>query len=129
MEEKTNKQFEFTEEHYQFPRVIAVNYLKTDEDKFIRIIESPFNNCQTFSISRAYKLSELDKEEIICLFKEIYKRIRRKQFVIDLKDDCNDSVLESIKHIVLNKYSTPYVSTNQSNMNLHIIQLDINKLK
>jgi len=100
MEEIKNKQFEFTEEHYQFPRVIAVNYLKNDEDKFIRIIESPFNNCQTFSISRAYKLLELNTEEITYLFKEIYKKLLRKQVVIDLKDDCNDQVLEAIKHII-----------------------------
>jgi len=54
MEEKSNKQFEFIEEHYQFPRVIAVNYLKTDEKKFIRIIESPFNNLSTVYLSHQF---------------------------------------------------------------------------
>ena len=129
MEEEINKQFEFIEEHSLFPMVVSVTYLKNDEEKFIRIIQSPFNNCQTFSISKAYKLCELNSDEIAYLFKEIYKKFLRKQFVIDLKNDCNNEVLEAIKHITLNKYSIPYLSTNQSNMNLHIIQLDITKLK
>lgn len=129
MKEKTNGKFELKEEHYEFPRIISVKYLETGEDRFIRLMESPFNNCQSFSIARAYKLCELSTEEIIVLFKMIYQNFKRQQLVIDLKDENYEETLELLKCITKNKYSMPYISTNESSMIMNLIQLDTNKLK
>ena len=98
-------------------------------DSSIFVYESPFANCQTFTISMAYKLSYLEKEEVVELFEIIYEKIGRKQFIIDLKDEHNESALKSIEPIIKEKYSIKYKSTNGSHMNLNIVQLDKDKLK
>ena len=129
MEEIENKKFEITEEHWQFPRVFSIKNTTLNYENKLRVIESPLNNCQTFSIGNAYRLGSFGEENIIEFFKLIYKLLGRKQMIIDLKDECNDSVIKSISHIISNKYSQKYESTNGSTMHLHIIQLDITKLK
>lgn len=127
--EKKNKLFEFTEINYQFPRTIEVEYKKYEGEEFIRISESPFGNCQTFTIAIAYKLRCLSNREITNLFKEIFSKLNKKQLVIDLKDEYNELTLKALKHITKNVITIPYISTNDSHMNLNIIQLDIKKLE
>ena len=129
MEEEVIGNFRIRTIYYEFPRVFEMELIGSTLDLSIGVHESPFSNCQTFTISRAYKLQYLKNEEIIELFKIIYEKISRRQFVIDLKDECNESVLKSIESIVKEKYLIKYKSTNGSHMCLNIIQLNTNELK
>jgi len=123
MEEIKNKKFKFTELYYQFPKMIELEIIGEDFRFNIQLYESPFGNCQTFTIGSAFKLKNCNKEEIIELFKLIYNKFGRQQVLIDLKEEHNEETLKAIEHIIINKYSTRYVSTNGSHMNLNLIQL------
>jgi hypothetical protein len=127
--EEANEQFEFTELYYQFPKMINVRDKDNYDDNLVMISESPLGNCQTFTIARAYKLDDLNQKEIIYLFIKIYKKLGRPQMIIDLKDECNKSILKALECITKAIYTTPYISTNGNHMNLHIIQLDTIKLE
>ena len=123
MEEIKNKKLKFTELYYQFPKMIQVEMISAPFSSGMQLYESPFGNCQTFTIGSAFTLKNCNKEEIIELFKLIYDKFGRQQVLIDLKEEHNEETLKAIEHIILNKYSTPYVSTNGSHMNLNLIQL------
>ena len=123
MEEIKNKKFKFTELYYQFPKMIEVMMIDAPFSSRMQLYESPFGNCQTFTIGNAFKLKRYNKEEVIELFKLIYGKFGRQQVLVDLKEEHNEETLKAIEHIILNKYSTPYVSTNGSHMNLNLIQL------
>ena len=129
MEEEVIGNFRIKTIYDEFPRILKIELIGSEFDSLILVHESPFANCQTFTIGMAYKLSYLKKEEVVKLFEIIYEKIGRKQFVIDLKDEYNESVLESIGLIMKEKYSIKYKSTNGSHMNLNIIQLDTDKLE
>lgn len=123
MEEIKNKKFKFTELYSVFPAMIEVMMIDAPSSVKMQLYESPFGNCQTFTIGNAFKLKLYNKEEVIELFKLIYDKFGRQQVLIDLKEEDNEKTLKAIEHIILNKYSTPYVSTNGSHMNLNLIQL------
>ena len=123
MEEIKNKKFKFTELYYQFPKMIQVIMINAPFSSNMQLYESPFGNCQTFTIGNAFKLKRYNKEEVIELFKLIYDKFGRQQVLVDLKEEHNEETLKAIEHIIINKYSTPYVSTNGSHMNLNLIQL------
>lgn len=123
MEEIKNKKFKFTELYYQFPKMIQVDMIKAPFNGGVQLYESPFGNCQTFTIGSAFKLKDYSKEDIVELFKLIYAKFGRRQVLIDLKEEYNEMTLKAIEHIISNKYSIPYISTNGSHMNLNIIQL------
>ena len=72
MEEELNKQFEFTELYYEFPKTIEVVMINASFNSTMHLYESPFANCQTFTIGGAFKLKYYNKEEVIELFKLIY---------------------------------------------------------
>ena len=129
MEKEVIGNFRIRTIYDEFPRIFEIELIGSEFDSLILVYESPFANCQTFTIGLAYKLSYLKKEEVVELFKIIYEKISRKQFVIDLKDEFNESVLESIESVIKEKYSIKYKSTNGSHMNLNIIQLDTDKLE
>ena len=129
MEEEVIGNFRIKTIYDEFPRILKIELIGSEFDSLILVHESQFANCQTFTIGMAYKLSYLKKEEVVKLFEIIYEKIGRKQFVIDLKDEYNESVLESIGLIMKEKYSIKYKSTNGSHMNLNIIQLDTDKLE
>lgn len=124
MEEIKNKKFKIIRIHDEFPRMIHISIIDSNFDSNIHLYESPFANCQTFTIGHAYKLSFFDKEDIISLFEIIYELFKNKQMVIDVKDEYNKKVLDSINHIVRKKYSIKYKSTNGNKMNLNIIQFN-----
>ena len=129
MEEEVIGNFRIKTIYDEFPRIFEIELIGSMFDSSIGVHESPFSNCQTFTIGRAYKLSYFKNEEIIELFQIIYEKISRRQFIIDLKDEHNESTLKSIESIIKEKYSIKYKSTNGSHMNLNIIQLDTDKLK
>lgn len=128
MEEIKNKKFKFTELYYEFPKMIEVMMIDAPFSSRMQLYESPFGNCQTFTIGNAFKLKRYNKEEVIELFKLIYDKFGRQQVFIDLKEEHNEETLKAIEHIIINKYSIPYVSTNGSHMNLNLIQLNVELL-
>ena len=128
MEEIKNKKFKFTELYYEFPKMIEVMMIDAPFSSSMQLHESPFRNCQTFTIGNAFKLKYYNKEEVIELFKLIYDKFSRQQVLIDLKEEHNEETLKAIEHIITNKYSTPYVNTNGSHMNLNLIQLNVELL-
>ena len=129
METEVIGNFKIRTVYDEFPRIFEIELIGSQFDSSIFVYESPFANCQTFTIGMAYKLSYLKKEEVVELFEIIYEKIGRKQFVIDLKDEYNELVLESMELIMKEKYSIKYKSTNGSHMNLNIVQLDTDKLE
>ena len=129
MEEEVIGNFRIKTIYDEFPRIFEIELIGSQFDSSIFVYESPFANCQTFTISMAYKLSYLEKEEVVELFEIIYGKTSRRQFIIDLKDEFNESVLESIESVIKEKYSIKYKSTNDSHMNLNIVQLDTDKLE
>ena len=129
MEEEVIGNFKIRTVYDEFPRMFEIELMGSMFDSSIGVHESPFANCQTFTISMAYKLSYLEKEEVVELFEIIYEKISRRQFIIDLKDEHNESALKSIEPIIKEKYSIKYKSTNGSHMNLNIVQLDTDKLE
>ena len=128
MEEEVIGGFRIRAIYDEFPRILGIELIDSKFNSLILVHESPFENCQTFTIGMAYKLSYLEKEEVVELFKIIYQTVGKSQFMIDLEDEYNELVLESIKSIIKEKYSIKYKSTNDSHMNLNIVQLDTSKL-
>lgn len=122
------KKFKVTRLFDEFPRIIRIDLTDSILYSGILLSESPFGNCQTFSISYASNLRHLNSEEVIHFFKIAYKLFKKKQFIIDVKDEYNKDVLKSIEIVTKEKHSIPYVSTNGSNMNLNLIQLNTSKL-
>ena len=129
MEEEIIGNFRIKTIHDEFPRIFEIELIGSEFDSSIFVYEYQFANFQKFTISMAYKLSYLEKEEVVELFEIIYGKTSRRQFVIDLKDEFNESVLKSIELIIKEKYSIKYKSTNGSHMNLNIVQLDTDKLE
>lgn len=107
----------------EFPRLWSFGRA----DNF-RVFESPFGNCQSFSIIMAKELKFVDDADMRQLLKDIVKLTQRKQMVIDLNKDKSDDVIKKLEPYALNIISTPYVSTNGSNMIMHIVQLSYEKL-
>lgn len=94
-------------------------------DEPIRVIRSPFANCQTFCIACAYYLCSLSNEqfeEAIC--KIYYHAGERRQLVVDLRKQDSEIFIEKIKPLTRNIISTSYESTNGSDMIMHIIQFN-----
>ena len=128
MEEIKNKKFKFTELYYEFPKMIQVIMINAPFSSSMQLYESPFGNCQTFTIGNAFKLKDYSKKDIVELFKLIYDKFGRQQVLIDLEEKHNEETLKAIEHIIINKYSIPYISTNDSHMNLNLIQLNVELL-
>jgi len=111
----------------KYPYVYQVRF----NDKYYRsiyVIGSPLSNCQTFSIGSANNFSQLDKEQVSDVLKLIYGKVKKKQFIIDIKDTHKDSILKSIKPFLSSIKKKSYISTNQSKMILCICVLDLAKL-
>lgn len=110
----------------QFPRVYRMSACG-DVGNFT-IVGSPFENCQTFSILRAYRLSGLTNQQIILFFKLLYGRLGKLQCVIDIENCKYDSVVRILKVVSKKIHTKRYVSTNNSRMVILIVQIDLDKL-
>ena len=121
-EEIENEKFKIVKVFDEFPRIIHFSIPKSD-DSTIHVYESPFKNCQTFTIGGANRLDLYSKEDMKSLFKEIVGILNRNQLIIDTNDECTEDILDKIDDIAYNIQSMPYKSTNDSNMTLSLIQL------
>lgn len=59
---------------------------------------------------------------------DLYLHIEKTQCVIDVNIEKSDEILSKLKPFISSIVSTPYKSTNKSNMIMHIIQFDRSKL-
>lgn len=122
-EEIKDEKFKIVKVFDEFPRIIHFSIPSSDGDSTIHVYESPFKNCQTFTIGGANRLDLYSKENMKLLFKEIVGILGRTQLVIDTNDECTEDILSKLNDIAYNIQSMPYKSTNDSNMTLSLIQL------
>ena len=113
----------------QWPKYLKIKnkVLKYSSEAYL--FQSPTSNCQMFSLAYAECIIGSSEEDIKLLFYKLYHRIlAKKQFIIDVKQDKSDAILNTLKCIMKKKNSMKYVSSNGSKMVLHIIHMDIKKL-
>ena len=122
-EEIEDEKFKIVKVFDEFPRIIHFSILNSNNDSTIHVYESPFKNCQTFTIGGANRLDLYSKEDMKSLFKEIVGILNRTQLVIDTNDECTEGILDKLNDIAYNIQSMPYKSTNDSSMTLSLIQL------
>jgi hypothetical protein len=119
-----------------YPSIWKIYYtddIGEERNTDIKIVSSPFANCQSFSIIKVCHFVDLinlnyTNKDIIDLFCDIYNKIGKLQFVIDVREEKSNRILEVFAHITHKIYSLPYINYNGSHMILHIIQLDRMKL-
>ena len=128
-EEIKNEKFKITRIYDEFPRMISIEMIGSTHESLLYLYESPFGNCQTFTIGSAYKLSYFNQKDIIELFKTVYEFFGRHQLIIDVKTEYNEEVIARINHVIKKRYTKKYKSTNKSIMHLNLIQLDTKKLE
>lgn len=122
-EEIEDEKFKIVKVFDEFPRIIHFSIPNSGISSTIHVYESPFKNCQTFTIGGANRLDLYSKENMKLLFKEIVGILGRTQLVIDTNDECTEDILSKLNDIAYNIQSMPYKSTNDSNMTLSLIQL------
>ena len=122
-EEIENEKFKIVKVFDEFPRIIHFSIPNSCDNSTIHVYESPFKNCQTFTIGGANRLDLYSKEDMKSLFKKIVDILNRTQLVIDTNDECTEDILDKINDIAYNIQSMPYKSTNDSSMTLSLIQL------
>ena len=87
---------------------------------------SPFANCQLSGISyiRAILGYDVTTEEFEEIMFQLYCKCSKAGTMIDVNSGLSDSILKLFKPYCKNIISTPYTSTNGSNMIFHILQFD-----
>lgn len=110
-----------------YPRVREMTNARINKESFY-VIDSPFANCQTFCFNNAKRLLSIEDEAMPKFMKDLYGFIEKRQCVIDVNSEYSVDILEKLAPFTDNVISTPYISTNKSNMILHIIQFNRDKL-
>lgn len=91
----------------------------------MRIFESPFCNCQTFTIGSARDISSMDEKTVENFVAYVVDMTGRRQAVIDLQFEISERVILKLRpHLSDEPISTPYTSTNGSNMIMHILKFN-----
>ena len=101
-EEIEDEKFKIVKVFDEFPRIIHFSIPNSDNDSTIHVYESPFKNCQTFTIGGANRLDLYSKENMKSLFKEIVGILNRTQLVIDTNDECTEDILDKLNDIAYN---------------------------
>lgn len=97
---------------------------------YIFVSQSPFYNCQMSTIGRGYTMTMYkNKECIIEVLKKIRTLMCKNMFLLDIKQKYVDKFKEMYEPFCSRITITPYTSTNDSEMNLVQIVLDVDKLK
>lgn len=119
---------EFETKDDKFPKVREIVINKAYKGSRPSYVESPVGNCQTFSILYMYRLLQVSDDDFKFLLKELFEEVGRKQLFTDVKEENSAKVITKFTPYATNIISTPYKSTNGSNMVMHLIQLDIHTL-
>ena len=98
------------------------------EKEYFYATLTPFANCQTFCLASAVQLLKIKDEDMPEFMKDLFKYMEKRQCVIDLRSSNSAEILKKLEPFTENIISTPYKSTNGSDMILHIIQFDEDKL-
>ena len=111
----------------KYPSVYEISGCNIPNEYFYAIL-SPFANCQTFCFTFAAALLKIADEDMKEFMSDLHMHIEKIQCVIDVNADKSEDILAKLKPFIVNVISTPYKSTNGSNMIMHIIQFDRSKL-
>lgn len=119
-------EFIFEHKHAAYPYIWDIR--PDDKSLDFYLISSPFGNCQTSCLNYAKYIKGFEDEDIPKLIKGILELVPKKQMVIDIRMEDSPEVIAKLKPYFENIISTEYVSTNGSNMVMHLIQWDSNKV-
>lgn len=119
--------YEIKEIFEKYPTVFMISGGKIPKEYFYAIL-SPFANCQTFCFTFAAALLRIADEDMEEFMHDLYSHIEKKQCVIDVNSEISDDILAKLNPFITNIISTPYKSTNGSDMIMHILQFDRSKL-
>ena len=110
----------------KYPTVFMISGDNIPKEYFYAIL-SPFANCQTFCFTYAAALLNIADKDMKEFISDLYLHIEKVQCVIDVNAEKSMDILAKLAPFTKNVVSTPYKSTNGSDMILHIIQFDRNK--
>ena len=119
-------EFKFKHIHTNYPDIWDIR--PNDEGWDFYLISSPFGNCQTSCLNYAKYIKYFEDEDIPKLIKGILQLVPKKQMFIDIRMDHSPEVIAKLKPYFENIISTEYKSTNGSNMVMHLIQWDSQKV-
>jgi len=89
------------------------------------IFRSPFGNCQTFTICRAYYLKYMKKDDLLLFFKQVLNIMSKRQLLIDIKEPYVKEIKDIFeKKLKAKVYKKSYKSTNTNKLTLLLIQID-----
>ena len=95
----------------------------------LHVVTSPTANCQTFFINYAKRILDIQDEDMLGFVSDLSRYASgKRQCIIDVNEEFSDQIIAKFTPFLENKITTPYVSTNGSNMVLHILQFDRDKL-
>ena len=90
----------------------------------------PQGNCQTVLIGYGMDIIDFNytKEEVNDYLKLILKYTNKRQLLFDVKTKIAEKLKRKLKSFSKKIITRNYISTNQSEMTILIVQLDINKI-
>lgn len=114
---------EFKEITNCFPRIAKVRMPSFIGDIDIYVYQSPFLNCQMFSIGGLNQLLYVDDEVISSFIKGCIKFTIKTQLCIDLMRDHSKIILSKLEPYIDEINSMEYINTNGTKMVIHVIKL------
>lgn len=116
----------------EYPRISAL-YYKGRGASGIKIVHSPFGNCQTFSITNyesciKYIMYDHSKEDFKDFLKLLIKHTLRKQMTLDLRKSEYKAFINRLRRYSRQINTKSYINNNGTEMVLCVIKLDTNKL-
>lgn len=85
------------------------------------LVESPFANCQVFTLGNAQQLKYVSKDQIDDVYKELIKVVPKKLMMIDINQMYKPFFEEHFKGYI--KMSSDYNSTSGSKMCVMLIEV------
>lgn len=89
-------------------------------DTHIFVHQSPFRNCQTFSIGEAGSLLSFPDEDIVTTVNYIRKITQKDQMIIDVYDNSYNKKIEALFNIV---GKLPYINLTGNSMVIYLLRL------
>lgn len=112
---------EFRELTNDFPKVAKVRTRNSSDD--IYIYQTPFLNCQMFSIGGVNKLLIRDDEYVNAFIKKCIDYTGKKQLCIDVTRGESKFILDRLTPYIREINSMEYINGNGTEMVIHVIKL------